>query len=102
MEPVYIYRATLHRVIDGDTCVLDIDLGFYVFVGIHIRVRDLRCPEMRTPEGKVAAEKARQILSAATQLIVQSYHDQRSFERWVADLWVDGVSFKTLMETPAV
>ncbi len=39
MDPSYRYRASLRRIIDGDTFILDIELGFYVTVAIPVRLR---------------------------------------------------------------
>lgn len=43
--PNYVYRATLRRVIDGDTCVLRIDLGCHIHRDTEIRVLGVDTPE---------------------------------------------------------
>lgn len=52
--PQYCYRATVVRVIDGDTLELDVDLGFQVRHRLKCRLLNINCPEMSTPEGKAA------------------------------------------------
>ena len=89
VEPAYRYRATVNRVVDADTLLLDIDLGFRVNVAIPIRVRGVNAPELRTEEGERAREWAVQFLHLG-KIVVETYRDRRSFERWVADVYVDG------------
>ena len=53
----YTYWATLERVIDGDTVVLNIDLGFNVtLTGVHMRIYGIDCPEKNTEEGQDASD----------------------------------------------
>jgi len=90
--PVYLYRATLRRLIDADTLVLDVDLGFRVSAAITVRVADIDAPERYTEDGKRASKFVLELLKPADgeprELLVQSYHDQMTFARWVCDLWV--------------
>jgi len=45
---MYEYRATLIRVIDGDTVDAKIDLGFDVWIKKRIRLHGINAPESRT------------------------------------------------------
>jgi micrococcal nuclease len=48
---MYEYKATVKRVIDGDSLVLDIDLGFYMFMKeTKIRLYGLDTPEMNSED----------------------------------------------------
>ena len=48
---MYEYKATVKRVIDGDSIVLDIDLGFYMFMNeTKIRLYGLDTPEMNSED----------------------------------------------------
>lgn len=51
---MYEYRATVLRVVDGDTLHVDIDLGVDTHVRQTIRLFGLNAPEMSTPEGEAA------------------------------------------------
>ena len=51
---IYIYRAELVRVVDGDTVDLIIDLGFDTFRRERFRLYGIDAPEMRTEAGKAA------------------------------------------------
>ena len=46
---MYEYRCTLRRVIDGDTIVVDVDLGFKVWMQKErVRLYGINTPESRT------------------------------------------------------
>jgi micrococcal nuclease len=47
----YIYAAVVVRIIDGDTVVTDLDLGFNIHWTTHIRLLGINAPELPTPEG---------------------------------------------------
>ena len=48
---MYEYKATVKRVIDGDSVVLDIDLGFYMFMNeTKIRLYGIDTPEMNSED----------------------------------------------------
>jgi micrococcal nuclease len=51
---IYIYKAELIRVVDGDTVDLIIDLGFDTFRHERFRLYGIDAPEMRTAAGKAA------------------------------------------------
>ena len=53
---MYIYKAKLDRVVDGDTIDVHIDLGFSVSVKKRVRFVGINAPESRTRDLK---EKAR-------------------------------------------
>ena len=51
---IYIYKASLIRVVDGDTVELMIDLGFDTSRRERFRLYGIDAPEMRTEAGKAA------------------------------------------------
>lgn len=90
--PAYRYRAKLDRLIDGDTAVFMVDLGFKCFAAITCRVRGVNAPEVTGAsklEGLAAKAYSYQLL-AGKDLIIESYRDQMSFARWICDVYVDG------------
>ncbi len=98
MDDVYIRRAQLIRVIDGDTYEMRIDLGYRVEGRFIIRLRDLNTPELNTPEGRAAKILAERIFAAQPdRIVVQSYKDRQSFARWICDVYIAGVSMVKLM-----
>jgi endonuclease YncB( thermonuclease family) len=56
----YKYHATAERIIDGDTFLARVDLGFYIFTTIHVRIRGMNAPEM-TGASRQAGAAARHV-----------------------------------------
>lgn len=90
VQPAYRYRATLERVVDADTFLLNVDLGFHTSVRVPIRLRGWNAPERHTSEGKRAIKFVQNLLDKHQDLIVETYRDRQTFARWVAGIWVDG------------
>jgi endonuclease YncB( thermonuclease family) len=88
VRPSYVYRATCERVIDGDTYDLRADLGFNVFARIRTRLHGANCPELSTEEGRGVRDYVDVLLTGNPSLVMESYKDARSFERWVCDVWL--------------
>ena len=98
MQPAYRYRvSSIVRVIDGDTLICDLDLGFKVHAHLPIRVRGINCPELPSMAGWAAKQATETLLAAAQTILLESYKDQQTFARWVADVYVDGVSLADLL-----
>lgn len=92
MNPIYVYRASLLRVIDGDTFVAIVDLGFFASIAIHVRLAGVDTPELHSsdPVQRAAALTARDFTAECLRdgFVLQSHHSERSFERWVCDVWL--------------
>ncbi len=94
-EPTYLYRAEVTRVIDGDTVVVDIDLGFYIWLrDQRIRLAGIDAPELRDPGGKDSADHLRQLVEGR-EVILRTIKnrrggDTRSFNRWLGHVYIDG------------
>jgi endonuclease YncB( thermonuclease family) len=81
--------ATVVRVIDGDTVVVDLDLGWRVYRNReHIRVFGIYAPERGTKEAIEATLYARTFLRSGAQVKVVS-EAKPSFERTVGRILVD-------------
>jgi len=99
-SPIYIYAGRVDRVVDGDTLVVTIDLGFRVSTKQHIRVRGVNTAEMNTPEGIRTRSSVSTLFLHRPKVLVQTYRDQQTFARWVADVYLDdGVSFADWLRT---
>jgi micrococcal nuclease len=55
-SPPYQYRAKVVRVVDGDTIVVNVDLGFKTWVEKILRLARINAPELPTPAGIAAKE----------------------------------------------
>lgn len=78
---MYEYRATLVRVIDGDTISLDVDLGFYTSRTETFRLYGIDTKELHSkiPAEKVSALEAKEYVEnqlADKQLIIKTLKDK--------------------------
>lgn len=89
------YPADLVRVIDGDTYVLRVELGFQVSITVPIRLSGIDTPERFTPEGRSARAFAEARLRSGR--IVVTPTGARTFERYVAAVTVDGKDLAGLL-----
>jgi endonuclease YncB( thermonuclease family) len=56
IQPAYQYEAVVTRVIDGDTIVVQVDLGFKVWAEKTLRLARINSPELSTPAGVISRE----------------------------------------------
>lgn len=110
-NPSYLYRATLRRVVDGDTLDLDVDLGFGVTIQQRFRVYGINAPEIFSAkvgtDERAKGEAAKQFVSQQLPPVftVKTYKDgQEKYGRYLCDvLYVDsnGVEHNLALEMTA-
>lgn len=82
---MYQYKATISRVIDGDTVVMDVDLGFYIWLkDIHFRFWGINAPEKSDPEGWKAATDFAVNWFKENPTVIVSVYGQDKYGRWLA------------------
>jgi endonuclease YncB( thermonuclease family) len=85
---LHTYVAVLERVIDGDTLLVRVDLGFDVWRVERIRLRAIDCAELKTAAGRQAKQFVEQALFEAPFLVLRTYKTDR-YARYVADVFYD-------------
>jgi micrococcal nuclease len=67
---LYFYKATVNRVVDGDTLNLNIDLGFTIWWRSNCRLAGINAPELKAKEEsiKVKANESKQYLVDCVKL----------------------------------
>jgi endonuclease YncB( thermonuclease family) len=61
---IWTVPARVTRVVDGDTLIMDLDLGWHVWrIGERCRLRGINCPELDTEAGVVAKKFVAQTLA---------------------------------------
>ena len=78
---IYIYKAELIRVVDGDTVDLIIDLGFDTSRKERFRLYGVDAPEMNTAEGKEAKAWLIGILGPYGAIYVQTLQHNTKAKR---------------------
>jgi len=84
---LYTYKATVERVIDGDTLECTIDLGLYTKTRQKLRLRAIDAPELRTTRGQAAKAFVDEKLSGASEIVVKTYKSDK-YDRYLADIFV--------------
>jgi len=100
---IYNYKAIITRVIDGDTVIADIDLGFGVWLrDQHLRLNAYDAPELHSrneaerAHAKVARDVLRTFVDIDAQVFVRTYKDKKEkYGRWLADIDINGVDVVT-------
>lgn len=89
-EHEYIYPCRVKRIIDGDTLVLIVDLGFKIEAEIVLRLNGFDAPE---PRGDTTKEGIKFKNKAADYFVVNSgpffveSHCKGKFGRWIGDVF---------------
>ena len=85
-EATYVYKAEVERIVDGDTILLRIDLGFLVWKEQRIRLAGIDCPPIDEKKGYEAFEFVRDQLTQAPFLMVKT-HQIDIYGRYVAHVF---------------
>lgn len=89
MKSLYLYRASVSRIVDGDTVDLTVDVGFRTFVHVRVRLVDINAPEMNTPQGRAAKVFLSQILPLGLRCEIETFKDPTDkYGRWIAEIYL--------------
>jgi len=95
-KPNYTYRATLDRVIDGDTIDVMLDVGFYTTMKKRLRFLELDTEELRSSDAsrrelaKEAKARVIELLENADTIYVQTTMDKTGkYGRLLAYVWYE-------------
>jgi micrococcal nuclease len=86
---MYQYNAVVERVVDGDTIVCNVDLGFNIFVKEKFRLAKINAPEMNTTDGIVSKTILEEKI-LGKKVILQS-EKQDKYGRWLTTISLDGL-----------
>ena len=99
-QPQYVYRTRVIRVIDGDSMVLEIDLGCHVAITRAVRLAGIDTPEVvgASREAGIAAREWATLWLFGQRLVVETRLDANDkFGRLLATIYrgTDPVSLNT-------
>jgi len=86
-DSLYLYKGVLERVVDGDTLLSGIDIGFKNFTRQRIRLRGINSPELDTQEGKRILNYLKRRLRESPELLVKT-HRQDKYGRYIGDVFL--------------
>lgn len=85
---LFTYAATLRRVVDGDTLVVELEVSPGVFIEQKLRLRGLDCPELSTPEGRAAKRFVDALVAKSTAVVINTTKPDK-FDRYLADVFLE-------------
>ncbi len=88
---LFTFQAPVERVVDGDTLIVNVDLGFDTGVRQYLRLRGINCPELDTPEGKRAKAFVEKELGKARRIILTSSRSDK-YDRYLADVFIESTN----------
>ena len=96
---MYIYKAKVLDVHDGDTITALVDLGFHIQMEIKVRFYGINAPEI-TGVSRLAGLKTKQRvidLISNKDITLKTYKDkQEKFGRWLADIYINENDVKSV------
>ena len=94
--PAWTYPAVVAQVTDGDTVLVDIDLGLSTWQrGVPVRLYGINAPETRGASrvaGWAARDFLRTLLYPGGEITIKTYKAREKFGRYLAEIWTaDGL-----------
>lgn len=86
-DNLYTYKAFIERVVDGDTLIVKIDLGFGIRIRQRLRLRGINTPELRTVNGDRAQAFVQDQVKSLPFVVVKTYGSDK-YDRYLADVFV--------------
>ena len=102
---MYTYNATVNRIIDGDTIIANVDLGFDTWKTTTIRFYGINTPESRTrdleekAQGKAATLRLTEILELNNNKFILKSHGVGKYGRCLGELFVESLGDTSVQQT---
>lgn len=98
-DPAYLYEANVHSVVDGDTLVLNLDLGFQVSRRQRIRLALINTSPLTTKKGALAKQFLTEQVLAHPYMVVKTNRID-IYGRYIAHIFVSArkTSIRTCFE----
>ena len=96
---MYEYKATVERVIDGDTYVVFVDCGFNLFWRGRLRLLGVNAPEMSTEEGKLCKSYLERFFEINGKAVSIRSLEFDSFGRILASVQIGNIDLATHLLT---
>jgi len=92
-DALYWYKAYVDYVYDGDTCTLEIDLGYDFHRKKHkVRLYGIDTPELRgeeRPQGLIARDYLREMI-VGKEILLESIRDKTGkYGRYLGRIWFE-------------
>jgi micrococcal nuclease len=88
---MYIYKAKIISVYDGDTVTALVDLGFRINFEMKIRLTGINAPELRgieKPQGLISRDRLRELILNKEVILHTQKDKQEKFGRWLGEIYI--------------
>ena len=85
-KPSHTYLASVNRVVDGDTLLVTIDLGFKTKTRQRLRLKGIDAPPLKTKEGEKSRRFVQKILRECEFVVIRTYQIDM-YARYIADIF---------------
>ncbi len=85
-QRLYTYEALVKRVIDGDTMIMRVNLGFRTYITKKMRLRGIDAPEISNALGRRAKIFVQELIDRNPQVVIKTYKEEK-YGRFVVDVF---------------
>lgn len=88
---MYIYKAKIISVYDGDTVTALVDLGFHISVQIKVRLKGINTPEIRSEErsiGLLSKNRLEELILNKEVTVKTQKDKQEKYGRWLGEIYL--------------
>ena len=96
---MYEYKATMVKIVDGDTVDVSIDLGFDIHYNSRVRLYGINTPESRTRDleekkrGLAAKDRVKELCPVGSTVTIKTTKDGRGkFGRILGEIFIEDVN----------
>ena len=93
---IYVYRATIMKIVDGDTVDVQVDMGFDTFQNMCIRLFGINTPELRSKsiDERIKAQEAKKFVQdkipVGSKIYIETFKDKKGkYGRYLANIYED-------------
>lgn len=83
---IYTYQALIERFIDGDTLLVNVDVGFGIWTRQKLRLRGINCGELGTAAGNRAKKFVEDTLKDCPFVVIKTYKSDK-YDRYLVDIF---------------
>ena len=98
---MYNYKATVKKIVDGDTIDVVIDLGFKIYAEHRLRLARINTPELKAKDESVRASaiKAKEFVSnlLLNKEVIITTSKTDIYGRYLAEVVVDGKNVSDML-----
>tara|TARA_R100001015_G_C4633836_1_gene199325 strand:- start:356 stop:697 length:342 start_codon:yes stop_codon:yes gene_type:complete len=100
MKPQYVYKATVTKIVDGDTVDLLVDCGFNIIRKERIRFYGVDAWETRGEEredGLKAKKFVEEKIPVGSEVVVRTGKERGKYGRYLGEIYVDNRSLNDML-----